>query len=76
MTGVSPLPNEEPLMIVEAGVNVMREIVGEDCGYGGDSVVGERKTPLRCGRGGSVVKGSSSAQDRDVSCGRGVGCRR
>ena len=59
-------------MVVKAGVDVMREVVGKDGGDSRDGVVRERETSLRCGGRGGVDEGSFGAEDRDVSCDRGI----
>ena len=60
------MTNEEPLVVVEAGVDIVWEVIGKDCCNGGDSVVGKRETPLHCSRHGFGRKGTSCAQDRDI----------
>ena len=40
-TGVSSLTNEEPLVVVKACVDIVWEVVGEDCGDSRYSVVRE-----------------------------------
>ena len=72
-TGVSSLANEEPVVVVKAGIDIVREVVGEDRGDGRGSMVREGKTPLRRSRCRSICKGTSGAEDRDVGCDRGVG---
>ena len=71
-TRVSSLANEEPLVVVEACVDVVREIVGEDCGDSRGSVVWERETSLCRGGCRSVCEGAFGTEDRDVGCGRGI----
>ena len=73
---VSSLANEEPLVVVEAGVDIMREVVGKDRGNSHGGVVGEGETPLRRGRRGSVCEGTFGAEDRNVRCYRGIGGHR
>ena len=75
-TRVSSLANEEPLVVVEAGVDIMREIVGKDCGDSRDGVIREGKTSLCRGGRGRVRKGTSGAEDRDVSRAWGIGGHR
>ena len=58
-TRVSSLANEEPLVVVEAGVDIVREIVGKDCGDSCDGVIREGETSLCCGGCGSVCEGVS-----------------
>ena len=50
VTGVSSLANEEPLGVMESGVNVVWDVVGQDRHDGGNGVVREGKTALCCGR--------------------------
>ena len=69
-TRVSSLANEEPLVVVEASVNVMGKVVRKDCGDSRDSVIREGEAPLRRGGCGSVFKGTSGIEDRDVGCTR------
>ena len=71
-TGVSPLANEEPLVVVKSCVDVVWEVVGEDCGDSRYSVVREGKTSLRRGRCGGICEGSSGTKDRDISRARGI----
>ena len=71
-TGVSSLTNEEPLVVVKSSVDIVREIVGENCGDGRRSVVREGETSLRRGRCGGVRQRTSGVEDRYVSCGRGI----
>ena len=66
-TRMSPLTNEEPLMVVKACVDIMWEVVQEDCGDGHDSVVREGEAPLRHGRSGNVHKRAFRAKNRDIS---------
>ena len=66
---VSSLTNEEPLVVVKTRVDIVRKVVGENCGNGRGSVVREGETPLRCGRCGSVPEGAFGAEDGDI--GRG-----
>ena len=62
-TRVSSLANEEPLVVVKAGVDIVGEIVGEDCGDSCDGMVGERETALRGDGHGSVCKGTFGTED-------------
>ena len=71
-TGVSSLTNEEPLVVVKACVDIVWEVVGEDCGDSCYSVVRERETSLCRGRCGGVYEGTSGTEDRDVSRARGI----
>ena len=73
---VSSLANEEPLVVVEAGVDIVREVIGKNRGDSRDSVIRKGKTSLRCGGYGSVCKGASGAEDRDISRNGGIGGHR
>ena len=73
---VSSLANEEPLVVVETGVDIVREVVGKDCGDSRGGVVGEGKTPLRRSGCRSVCKGAFGAEDRDVGRAWGSGGHR
>ena len=75
-TRVSSLANEEPLVVVETGVDIMREVVGKDRSDSRDGVIREGKTPLRRGGCGGVCEGTPGTEDRDVSRTRGIGGRR
>ena len=66
------MANEEPLVVVKAGIDVVGEIVREDCGDGRDGMVRERKTALRVGGCGSVRQWSFGAEDGYISRGGGV----
>jgi hypothetical protein len=65
-TGMSSLANEEPLMVVKAGVDIMGEVIRKDCGDSRDSVVREGKAPLRRGGSRSVHERTFRAEDGDV----------
>ena len=65
--GVSSLPNEEPLVIVETCVDVVREVVRKNRGDSRGCVVGKGKAPLHRGGCGSVRKRTLGAEDGDVS---------
>ena len=69
-TGMSSLANEEPLVVVEARIDVMWEVIREDRGDSCDGVVRKGEAPLRRSRCRSFLKRSFSAEDGDVSCGR------
>ena len=71
-TGVSSLANEEPLVVVKAGIDIVGEVVGEDCSYGRDGMVRERETALRTGRCGGVRQRSSGIEDGYISSNWGV----
>ena len=75
-TWVSSLTNEEPLVIVKACVDIMREVVRDDGGDGRDGMVWKRETPLcRSGRRG-VCQRVVSTEDRDVSRDGNIGGHR
>ena len=76
VTRVSSLANEEPLVVVEAGVNVVREVVGKDRGNSRDGMIREGETPLCCDRYGSVRQRMSGAEDGHRGRGWGVGSHR
>ena len=73
---VSSLTNEEPLVVVKACVNIMREVIREDCGDGRGSVVREGETSLRHGRCGSVLERTFGGENGDVSRHWGSGVHR
>ena len=74
--GMSSLANEEPLVVMKASIDIVREVVGKDCGDSRYSVVGKGKTPLCRSGCGSLCKGTSGAEDRDESRGRSIGGHR
>ena len=63
VTGVSPLANEEPLVVMKLGINVMWEVIGEDGCNSCNGMVGKGKAPLCHGRDRRVNKRSSGAED-------------
>ena len=69
---MSSLANEEPLVIMKACVNVVWEVIGEDCCYGSSSMVGDGKAPLCHGGDQHVSEQSFGSEDGDVGCDRGV----
>ena len=71
-TGVSPLANEEPLVVVEMCVDIVREVIREDRSDSCGGVVGKGETPLRRGRCGSIRKRSLGAEDGYISRGWGI----
>ena len=75
-TGVSSLTNEEPLVVVKSGVDVVWEVVGEDCGDSRRGVIREGKASLCRGRCGGICEGASGAEDRNVSRAWGIGGHR
>ena len=75
-TGVSSLTNEEPLVVMKACIDVVREVVREDHGDSRGGVVWKGKASLRRGGCGSVHEGTFSAENGDVSRDRGSGRHR
>ena len=73
MMGVLSLTNEEPLVVMEACIDVMWEVVRKDCGDSRGSVIGKGEAPLRRGGCGSVRKRALGTENGDVSCGWGGG---
>ena len=71
-TGMSSLTNEEPLVVVKARVDVVREVIREDRSDGCSGMVRERETSLRGGGCGSVRQRTSGAEDGYRGCGWGV----
>ena len=57
------MTNEEPLVVVEAGVDIVREVVGKDCGDSRGGVVGKGETSLRRGRYGGAFKRMSGVEE-------------
>ena len=62
-TGVSSLTNEEPLVVMKACVDVVREVIREDRSDSRDGVVREGETSLCRGGCGSVFKRTFGAED-------------
>ena len=75
-TRVSSLTNEEPLVVVKACVDIVREVIRENRGDSRYSVVREGEAPLRRGRYGSVRQRTSSAEDGYIGCDWGIGGHR
>ena len=75
-TRVSSLTNEEPLVVVKACVDIMREVIREDCGDSRGGMVWEGETSLCRGGRRSVCEGAFGAEDRNIGCDRGVSGRR
>ena len=71
-TGVSSLANEEPLIDMDLGIDIMREVIGKDCSDGSDCMIGEGETSLCCSRHRFGGEGSSGTENGDVSCDWGV----
>ena len=57
--GVSSLANEEPLVVVKSGVNVMGEIIRQNGCDGGNCMIRDWKTSLCCGGDWCICEGSS-----------------
>ena len=76
VTRVSSLTDEEPLVVVKAGIDIMQEVVRKNCGDSRGSVVRKGEAPLRRGGCGSFLERSLSAEDGDVSCDRSGGGHR
>ena len=72
-TGVSSLTNEEPLVIVKACIDVMREVIQKDCGDGCNSVVREGEAPLRRSGSRSIYEGTLVVKNGDIGHGWGSG---
>ena len=70
------MADEEPLMVVKAGVDIVREVIRKDCGDSRDSMVREGKTPLRRGGSRSIRKRTFCAEDGDVGRGWSGGSHR
>jgi hypothetical protein len=64
---MSSLTNEEPLVIVKVCIDIMWEVVREDCSDSHSGMVGKREAPLRHGRRGGVCERAFGAEDRDIS---------
>ena len=65
-TRVSSLTNEEPLMVVEACVDVVWEVIRKNRGYGCNGVIWKQETSLGHGGRGSVLKRASSVENGDI----------
>ena len=57
------MANEEPLVVMKAGVNIMREVIGKDGGDSRGGVVGKGETSLRRSRCRGAFEGALSAED-------------
>ena len=66
--GVSSLTNEEPLVVVKARIDIVWEVVREDCSDSRGGVIRKGEAPLRRGRGGNIRKGTLGAENGDISC--------
>ena len=75
-TRVSSLTNEEPLVVVKACVDIVREVIREDCSDSRGSVVRKGETSLRRGGYRSAFEGTSGAEDEDIGRDRGIGGHR
>ena len=70
--GVSSLANKEPLVVVKASVDIMREVIRKNRSDSRDSVIREGETPLRRGGRRSVCEGALGTEDRDIGRTRGT----
>ena len=75
-TRVLSLADKEPVMVVKACVDIMWEVVQEDCGYGRDSVVGKGEAALRGGGSGSIHERAFGTEYGDIGCDWGSGGHR
>ena len=71
-TRVSPLTNEEPLVVVEACVDIVREVIRKDCGDGCNGMFREWEASLRRSRCGGVRQRTSGVEDGYIGCDWGV----
>ena len=60
------MTNEEPLVVVEACIDVVWEVVGKDCGDSRGGVIGKREASLRRGGCRSVRERAFGAENRDI----------
>ena len=67
------MTNEEPLVIVKARIDVVWEVVRENCGNSRGSVVRKGEVPLHRSGCGSVSERAFGTENRDVNCGWGSG---
>ena len=74
--GMSSLTNEEPLVVMKACIDVVWEVIREDCGDGRGSMVRKGEASLCRGRCRYVCEGAFGAEDRDIGCNRGIGGHR
>ena len=65
------MANEKPMVVVEACIDVMGEVIGKDCGDSRGSVVRKGEAPLRHGGCRSVRERVFDAENGDVSRNRG-----
>ena len=70
------MTNEEPLAVVKACVDIVRKVVREDGGDSRYGVVRKGEASLCRGRRGSVRKGASGTEDRDIGRSWGINGRR
>ena len=75
-TRVLSLTNEEPLVVVEAGVDMVWEVIGKDHGNCSDCVVREREASLCRGRYQFGREGPSCTENGDGSCNGIIGGHR
>ena len=75
-TRVSCLSNEEPLVVVEARIDGMREVIRENRGDSHGGVIRNGEAPLCRGGCGSVHKGTFGAEDGHIGYSWGICGRR
>ena len=73
---VSPLTNEEPLVVVKTCIDIVREVVRKDGSDGRGGVIWKGETSLRRGGSGSIREGGFGAENGDVSHGWNGGSHR
>ena len=73
---MSPLTNEEPLIGVEPGIDIVWEVIGKDCCDGSNCMIGERETSLCHSRHWFSGEGLSGTKNGDISRDRGIGRHR
>ena len=69
---VPSLTNEEPLVVVKAGIDIVGEVIGEDGGDSRDGMIRDRETALRVSGRGGVRQRSPSTEDGYIGRGRGI----
>ena len=70
------MTNEEPLVVMKAGVDIVREVVRKDCGDSHGSMVRKGEAPLRHGRCRSVHERTLGAENGDINRDWGIGVHR
>ena len=74
--GMSSLTDEEPLLVMQACIDIVWEVIREDGGDSRGSVVRKGEAPLGCCRRGSICKRSFGTEYRNVSRDWGSGAHR